>query len=143
MISMVVIATQINAQKIKTKEVPNSVMQAFGMSYPSQKEVTWNKDGSNYQAQYAKSGEKSVTYDSTGAMIETEKEIKVSALPPAINEYVKKNYNNYTIKEAIQITASNGVITYETEINGMDLIFDSRGMFMKSEKSKLVSALNP
>jgi hypothetical protein len=55
-------------------------------------------------------------------------------LPKNILQYVKANYKGQKIKEAAIITNNKGLVKYETEIKGFDLIFDAAGEFMKAEK---------
>ena len=58
-----------------------------------------------------------------------------SSLPQGVMEYVKKNYKENEVKEATKITDENDTITYEVEVKGLDLIFDSKGNFIKSIKA--------
>ena len=133
----VVLFSQLDAQaqKIMAKNVPTAVTQAFKKAYPTVTDIDWSKDGVNYEAEYdSKNGDKSVTYNAQGVLLETEKDIKVADLPASITTYVKNNHKGHSIKEASKITTASGVMTYEAQVNGMDLIFDSAGMFIRSEK---------
>lgn len=126
---------QAQAQRLMAKQVPAAVTAAFAKAYPSIKDVDWSKDGVNYEAEYDLSKkDMSVTYDAVGKLIETEMEIAASALPPSVMDYVKKNYKEDEVKEASKITAANGTITFEAEVKGKDLIFDSKGNFIKAVK---------
>jgi len=78
--------------------------------------------------------EAAVSFDKNGNLLETEKEIAVKDLPAAVSAYVTKNYPGQTIKEASMITDAKGVKTYEAEMKGMDLVFDEKGNFLKTEK---------
>jgi hypothetical protein len=66
--------------------------------------------------------------------METEVEIEINQLPRGIEEYVKTNYKGQSIKGAAKITAANGTVTFEAEIKGKDLIFDSNAKFIKETK---------
>ena len=124
------------AQKLTAKDVPVAVKEAFTKAYPMEKDIDWSKDGSNYEAQYdAKQGDISVTYKSDGELVETEMDIPISSLPQGVMDYVKKHHKNHKVKEAAKITSANGTVTYEAEVNGMDLIFDSKGNYLKSVKA--------
>jgi hypothetical protein len=124
--------TQTQAQILNVKKVPETVTAAFNKTYPSVKDVDWSKDGNNYEAKYeADKIGKSVTYDTSGKLIETEVEIETSDLPAPIMEYVKNNYKADKVKEASKITDANGIVTYEAEVKGVDLIFDSKCNFIK------------
>ena len=77
----------------------------------------------------------SSTDDAAGNRLETEVEIKPSSLPAGVLEYVMKNYKEDEVKEASKITDGKGTVTYEAEVKGLDLIFDAKGTFIKSEKN--------
>lgn len=135
LLTIVAFASQSQAQKLKSKNVPAAVKAAFSNSYPSVKDVDWSKDGINFEAEYdSKQGDMSVTYSIDGRLIETEMEIPKSSLPQSIMDYVKKNYNEDEVKEASKITDAKGVVTYEAEVKGKDLIFDLNGNFIKALK---------
>lgn len=135
MIAASVIALSANAQKIKESEVPAPVKDAFSKAYPAAKEVKWEKEAADYEAEFKTAGkEQSVLFDSKGSLLETEAEIALTELPAAVNEYISKNYKGTKIKEASKITDVKGVVTYEAEVKGKDLIFDSTGKFVKEVK---------
>ena len=62
-------------------------------------------------------------------------EIELNQLPSGVLDYVKANYKGQSVKEAAKITDVKGAVTYEVEIKGMDLIFDSNGKFIKEIKN--------
>lgn len=122
------------AQKNQEKNVPPVVKAAFEQQFKNAKDVEWEKEGNNYEVEFEiGETEQSALYDGTGNLIETEVEIKVSDLPSGVAEYVKAKYNK-KIKEASKITDALGTETYEAEVKGMDLIFDSNGKYIKSSK---------
>lgn len=125
-------AVLMNAQKVQQKDVPVSVQKSFQKKFPNSKEVKWGKEKDNYEAGFKVKGtETSVVINSSGNILETETEINSNALSASIKEYIAKNYPNQKIKEAAKITDTKGMITYEAEVNGKDLIFDSKGKFLK------------
>ena len=123
-----------NAQNISDKEVPTTVKAALQKSYPNAKEIKWEKEKANYEAGFEVSEtDYSLLIAVSGNILETEVEIKIDELPAKAKEYVSKNYAGQKIKETAKITDSKGVVTYEAEIKGKDLIFDSNGNFIKEE----------
>lgn len=119
------------AQKLKDSEVPVAVRNSFQKQYPKATEVQWDRENGNYEASFDLSKvDNSVLLDATGKVLETEVEIEISQLPAGIIDYVKAHYKNMTVKEAAKIADATGVITYEVEIKGMDLIFDRAGKFL-------------
>lgn len=138
----------ISAQDIKESDVPAAVVSAFKKQYPNVKEVEWEKEGNNYEAEIElvqvpmdgkgkkREVEKSLEFTATGELVKTEEEIEIKALPAAINEYVNKNYPGKKIKEASKITEANGTVKYEAEVEKQDLIFDANGAFLEKEATK-------
>lgn len=127
-----VLALSVQAQKIKETTVPPAVRNAFEKKYPATK-AKWEKEKEGFEASF-KQGEKdmSVIINKNGTIIETETGIAVSALPAAVTDYVKQHYKGTKINEAAVITDAKGVVTYEAEIKGKDLLFDSNGKFIKA-----------
>ncbi|MCA0428238.1 MAG: PepSY-like domain-containing protein [Bacteroidetes bacterium] len=124
------------AQKLQEKDVPASVKTAFQKNFPQAKVKKWEKEESNFEAEFElNKTEQSVLFDAQGNLLETEVEIELNQLPKGVLEYVKANYKGQKVKGAAKITDTNGTITYEAEIKGMDLLFDSNGRFIKEIKN--------
>lgn len=135
----------VNAQKIKSTDVPSVVTSLFVSLYPNIKNAKWEKEEANYEAVFDLNKKRStVTFDAKGNLMETETEMEVSALPIGCSDYSTKNCSEYKIKGVAKITDSRGVVTYEAELkkgmmgDEMDLFFDSKGNFIKKvvEESK-------
>lgn len=123
------------AQKLQEKNVPASVKASFQKLYPNAKEVKWDKESEKFEASFEINKiDNSVLFDAQGNLLETEIEIAINQLPQSIKDYVTKNYPKQKIKEAAKITDDKGVVAYEAEIKGMDLLFDASGKFVKAEK---------
>ena len=116
--------------------VPTIVKTALQNKYADAKNVTWEKEKGNYEANWGgKSGEdNSVQYTPSGKFIEEVKAISTDQLPANITAYVKEHYKGAKITEAGKVTDANGKISYEAEVNKKDLIFDDKGNFVKAEK---------
>ena len=124
------------AQKIQEKDLPVSVIKAFQKNFPQAKVETWEKEGSNFEAEFELNHvEQSVLFDAQGNLLETEAEIELNQLPKVVLEYVKANYKGQRVKKAAKITDAKGTVTFEAEIKGMDLLFDSTGKFIKEIKN--------
>ncbi|MGB4837849.1 MAG: PepSY-like domain-containing protein [Saprospiraceae bacterium] len=121
-----------NEPKMQEKDVPATVKIALKALYPDVKKVKWENENGNYEAGFeSMDSEYSVLLDANGSILETEIEINPDALPVQVKEYVDKNYDGQKIKEAAKITDAIGNITFEAEIKGKDLMFDSNGNFIK------------
>lgn len=123
------------AQSKQDKEIPASVKSAFQKAHPEAKAVKWEKEGEHFEAEFKQGKlEQSVVLDAQGNILETETEIAVSELPKKASDYVAEHYKGQSIKEAAKMTDAKGVVTYEAEIKGKDLIFDAAGTFLKETK---------
>lgn len=123
------------AQKLQDKDIPPSVKSAFNKAHPDAKEVRWEKEGDHFEAEFEQGKtEQSVVINARGHILETETEIAVSELPQKAKDYISANYKGRTIKEAAKIVDDKGLVSYEAEIKGKDLIFDAAGTFLKESK---------
>jgi len=125
------------AQKLTVKEVPTAVTTAFYKTYPSIQDISWSKDGLFFEAEYTTENVvRSATYDVTGKLINTRQQIVATALPAPAMDYVKINYKEEQLNEVSKITDASNVVTYEAEVKGMELTFDSKGKFINSVKEE-------
>jgi len=132
--SLVIFNLHLNAQKLKSNEVPIKVREAFSKAYPAVKVEEWEKENIYYEAEFEiDKKEMSVSFDESGNMIETEIEILTTELPAPIKDYLNKNEAGKKIKEASKITNSKDLNTYEVDINKTDYIFDESGVFLSKE----------
>src|SRR6478672_12367952 len=78
-------------QKVRSAQVPPVVKAAFVKKYPAAKNVTWEKEKGNYEANWGgKSGEdQSVQYTPAGEFLEIVNAIPVAQLPKPVAAYVK------------------------------------------------------
>jgi len=123
------------AQKVKTSAVPAAAKGALAKKYPAATKVTWEKEEGNFEANWGgKEGEDmSVQFTPAGVFVEQVEAMPVSALPAGVATYVKAHYKGAKITEAGKVTDAKGVITYEAEVKGKDVIFDAKGSFVKAE----------
>ena len=120
-----------NAQKLNASKVPEIVKASFAKHYPGVT-ATWEKEGGKYEAGFKKNiSTMSALFEPNGNMTESEISIKVSELPAAVSAYVKEHYKGKSIKEGAKITKADGTINFEAEVDGTDIIFDSKGNFLK------------
>lgn len=125
------LAQEHKEEKIKSVNVPAAVSASFTKQFGTV-EAKWEKKGANYEAEFEHNKkETSAVFSAEGKLLETEVEIPVTELPAAALEYIKKNHADAKVKEAAKITDAAGVITYEAEVKGKDLIFDAKGNFVK------------
>ncbi len=116
-------------------KVPTAVKSALTKKYADAKNVTWEKENGNYEANWGgKSGEdNSVQFTPAGSFIEIVNAMPVSELPAKVAAYVKQHYKGAKITEAGKVTDAKGKMSYEAEVHGKDIVFDENGNFVKAE----------
>ena len=120
------------SQRISEKNIPTTVKNAFQKQYSDIK-PKWDKEEGNYQASFSLNNKDcSALYDEQGNQLETEVEIEINQLPKEVSSYLKEHHAGQKIKEVAKIIDSKGIATFEVEIRGKDLIFDSHGDFLKN-----------
>jgi hypothetical protein len=129
------VISNVFAQDVKSKDVPETVKTAFAQKYPTAKKVNWEKEKGNYEANWGgKSGEdSSVVFSPSAIFVEIVVAIPVNQLPPSVEPYVNSHYKGAKIREAGKVTDAAGRHMYEAEIKGKDLIFDEKGGFLKED----------
>lgn len=126
------ISSLVNAQKISDKSVPATVKSSFQRAYPSAKGSKWEMEKGNYEVVFHSANIlHAVVIDAKGNVLETEIAISIDAVPTDARAYVSKVYPGSKVREAAKITDARGLITYELEVDGKDLIFDREGKFLK------------
>jgi len=137
LITLIVCVTiTISTFAIFAADVPAAVKTAFAKKYPNITKVKWDKENENYEASFDLNKiDCSVLFDATGNIIETEMEIELNELPKGVLDYVKVHYAGKKAKEAAKITDMKETVTYEVELKGMDVLFDSGGKFIKEVKN--------
>ena len=123
-------------EKTDHVNVPAVVKSALHKKYADAKNVTWEKEDGNYEANWGgQSGEDhSVQFTPAGNFLEIVNAIAVNQLPDAVTSYVKTHYKGAKITEAGKVTDAKGKLSYEAEVHGKDIVFDENGNFVKAEK---------
>ena len=134
MMALMVTASHSFAQKGTTP--PAAVKDAFEKKFTGITKLHWSREGkTGFEASFIKdNAAMSAVYDATGRLQETETAIAVNALPATVIEHLQTHYKESKIKETAKITKASGIINYEAEVNGRDLLFDEAGTFIKSVK---------
>lgn len=123
------------AQQVQEAQVPAVVKQAFAKNHLKVSKVKWDKEKDKYEASFNENNtDNSILFSSTGAVEETEVSVPLSQLPKGAVNYVKTHYKGQKVSEAAKITDAKGIVTFETEVNKTDLLFDANGKFIKQVK---------
>jgi hypothetical protein len=125
-------AATANAQHITLSKVPLAVRLNAQKAHPNISKISWELEDKNYEAGFKEDGkETSEIYNSKGVLLEKEVAIAIADLPAKVKDYVSAHYKKHSIREASKITKNDGEVNYEAFVNGKDLIFDSKGGFIK------------
>lgn len=133
------------AQKISADKVPAAVTSAFKAKFPTVTKASWEIENTNeYEAGFKWNGEEvSANFDKTGKWLETETEIKVSALPAPVQSALSKDFAGFQINEASKIESLKNGNCFEAEIEKgeetFDVLFTTDGKMLsktKTEKEK-------
>ena len=88
----------LNAQKLKSDDVPGDVTQSFSSEYPSAKITSWMLAGDQYVANFKDDGSLGKAFfKNDGTWVKTTYDIPTSEIPLSISKYVTDNYPNYEI----------------------------------------------
>ena len=119
----------------KTPDVPEAVKTSFNKLYPKVQSAKWDKEDGDYEASFTVDKvNNSVKFDPAGNVVETEVAIPTESLPANAAAYVGSHYGKKALKGAAKITDAKGVVNYEAEIKGKDVLFDVNGNFLKEAK---------
>lgn len=103
------------AQEIHTADVPPAVRAALERHFVGAKAVEWSQGGGGYEAEFKLRGaEVEAVFSREGTLLETETEIAVGKLPPAIRTTLKLNFPGYKLEEAV-VVEREGKTYYEIE----------------------------
>jgi hypothetical protein len=128
------------AQKIATDKVPAAVTTAFKAKFPTVEKSSWEMESkTEFEVNFKlNSNEISASFDDTGKWLETETEIKVSALSSAIQATLKNEFAGFDVVEASKIENADGTTSYEAEIKkgkeAFDVLLASDGKLLKKTK---------
>ncbi|MFB6456879.1 PepSY-like domain-containing protein [Chitinophaga sp. Hz27] len=135
LLGCMMIGTSAFAQKISEDKVPSPVKAALAKKFPAATGIKWEMEKGNYEAGFKVNNQHtSAVFDMKGGWMETETAAPVAALPKDATAYIASHYKGAKVKETAKIVKSNGVVNYEAEINGKDVIFDDKGNFLREEK---------
>jgi len=128
------------AQKISGGKVPVAVISAFKAKFPTVAKTNWELENTNeYEAGFKLNGEKvSANFDNTGKWLETETEIKASALPASVQTALSKDFAGFKINEASKIESVRNGNCFEAEIekgeDTYDVLFTTDGKVLSKTK---------
>jgi hypothetical protein len=134
-LSILFVIPLLTAQPNEIVTIPDAVMDRFTLLYPDARNIEWQIVKENYKADFK--NDKTTTmaliaWD--GALLQTETEIKTTALPAVAIDYLAQNYPAKKIEQATIIEDMDGIITFEAVLDKVDLTFDSTGQVLATNE---------
>jgi hypothetical protein len=118
-------------QEIEIEAIPPTVMDQFMLLYPDAKSITWQLSGDHYKAVFKNNKMATMALIASGGLLlQTETQIKISALPEPALAYLVNTYSEKKIEQAIIREDEKGMITFEAIADKSDFTFDSAGQLM-------------
>ncbi len=141
-LAAVLITTIAFGQKVQETDVPASVIAAFKTKFPGIAKTTWEIENvTEYEVGFKLNGENtSANFDNTGKWLETETEIKTSALPASVQAALSKDFQGYKVEEASKIESVKDGNIFEAEIEKgeeeFDVLFTADGNLLSKTKEE-------
>ena len=97
---------------------PKAVGDAFTKKFPNSSKISWGKEGAKeWEAEFTFEGNKiSANFAEDGTWLETEKEIKSTALPKAVLSAINTKYPGWKIVEADETETSKHGKIFEADL---------------------------
>ena len=120
--------------------VPPVVLDEFTLRYPDARNITWTFAGEQYRAEFKNNKMATMAMlGPDGAILQTETQITITALPETAMDYMEKIYGEKKIEFAMIIENEEGVITFEAIADKLDYTFDHHGQFLGTNEVVLGS----
>jgi hypothetical protein len=124
------------AQTLSAAKIPSGAATAFQQRFPGAKNVKWEKEDGNFEANFESEGKKaSAVYSAAGVLMETEYVLEPKKLPGTITHYIAANYKG-AVTEASRVEKPNNPPQYEAVVDGQELLFGPNGQFISAKPKK-------
>ena len=125
--------THTRAQESTVLILPTQVTDLFTLLYPDAKSLEWQFTGDRYKAEFKNNKmETMALIDAEGRLLQTNTEIKITALPEPALSLLADKFAEEKIDLAMISENAKGVITFTAVIDKADYTFDATGQLMAS-----------
>lgn len=130
------------SQEITSNKVPNPVRQSFLTQFPTAKMVKYEQNNTDYIISFLEQDKQFiVTYNSSGKVLATDKEIAPAGLPKEVSSSVTKNFPGYKIVTVVKREAIDKGICFEMDLKkddaGYTVRFSDKGEILQKEPRKV------
>ena len=142
LLTAILMSNKAYAQKISANKVPAAVLSGFKAKFPNVTRASWEMENENkYEANFKLNSNKtSVCFTNNGEWIETESEIKVSALPAKIQATLAKDFTGFKVDEVSMVESAKNGSGFEAEIEKADeefeVLFSADGQLISKTKEQ-------
>ncbi len=106
---------------------PEAVLTAFKARFPSVENADWSmEDEAEWEAEFKKDGKAmSANFKEDGTWVSTETDIKSDALPQAVLDAIRTQFEGYKIEEAALLEGIELALAYEVELKKGQAVFET------------------
>jgi len=124
---------------IRSKDVPQAVLNTFNNRFPKATDVEWKKKGDDYNVSFDLNRiDHHATFGRSGTLQEHGKELSSSMIPAAIRAAVTRDYPQHRIDE-VQTVLRNKVTNYDVSLDGrpdLKVLYSASGKLLKKKVDK-------
>jgi hypothetical protein len=120
------------------RKIPAAVTEAFKARYPHAEKVAWKDEITSFEAQFTLNGfAMTADFNSKGEWQNSEKKIKFTDLPAAVNDGFKKSrYADWETTNIVEINKNSESLQYRIEVKKSAvqkkyLFFDTNGRLIR------------
>ena len=137
-VSVLALSVTACGQKVSEADVPQPVKATFMKQFPKADHAHWGMESKTvYEVEFKLGSEAmSATYGISGQWMETEKDIKASALPDAVRKTLADRYTGEKVKDLSYVENPQGTF-YEADIEkgevSKEVVFNADGTVFKEQ----------
>lgn len=123
-------------EKKQKSTPPEKTVEVFRNLRPNAVIDQWNDESPIWEAKYTDGSEKgAISFDQDSNVTETELVLSEHELPnlEMVKSFIIANYPQEKMIRCEKFTKIGGDITYEVQVTGKELVFDSAGNFLAEE----------
>lgn len=136
LISSILVSFSLYASDLTPDQVPSDVQNTITKNYKNIRDLSWEKDGRNYQAEFKVDlKEYEVIMNEKGKILAVYQDISINELPDKVRKTIQSNYSNYKIEDVENLKVKS-IDYYKIELESSDgemkIFINSKGEIVKA-----------
>ncbi len=137
LIFAVVASVALNAQELKSSEVPQSFTEGLLKVYPTATDIKWDKRGTDYKVKFnVGSLGHEIWFNREGKMVKVDRNITQAEIPVKVMEIIKRDYPDYKI-DSVESVEKDGRVSYVIELEkswneSILITFNTQGQIIRA-----------